>query len=128
MAEKDSGEIMCPMCRRNTLVLRSPKFDGFTRVGDELKCSECGTVFGDEEKLEFVEAGKLDIFTDEDRSAEVDLFEGDQVRFCNHCKYYVVNPFTQRCMLHNKIVQATDSCPQFKRQQEDDQPKDERES
>jgi hypothetical protein len=125
MTENSNGEIMCPMCQRNTLVLRKPKFDGFTRVGDELTCSECGTVFDDDEKLEFVEAAKLDIFTDEDKSAKVDMFEGDEVRFCIHCKYYVVNPFTQRCMLHNKIVQATDSCGQFERQPEDEQPGDE---
>lgn len=119
---------MCPMCQRNTLVLRKPKFDGFTRVGDELTCSECGTVFDDDEKLEFVEGTTVDIFTDEDRSADLDMFEGDEVRFCNHCKYYVVNPFTQRCMLHNKIVQATDSCKQFKHPPEDNPARDEQES
>ena len=134
MAEKESGEIMCPTCRRNTLVLRKPKFDGFTRVGDELKCSECGTVFEDEEKIEFVESRKPEIFTDVDRSAKIDMFEGDEVRFCNHCKFYVVNPFTQRCMLHNKVVQATDTCGQFERvvedeqQEEEDRPEEDQES
>jgi len=119
MAESHSAEIMCPKCRRKTLVLRKPKFDGFTRVGDELKCSECGTVFEDESQLEFVESKKPDIFTEDEKPKKIDLFEGDEVRICRYCKQYTVNPFTQRCILHNREVEATDSCDRFERRTDD---------
>jgi len=36
-------------------------------------------------------------------------------RTCRHCRHYIVNPFTQRCDLHKKEVEATDFCPDFDR-------------
>lgn len=35
------------------------------------------------------------------------------VQICRHCVHYVVNPFTQKCMLHHRDVSATDTCPDF---------------
>jgi hypothetical protein len=38
---------------------------------------------------------------------------GGPLRICSNCRSYVVNPFTQKCMLHEREVTATDSCPDF---------------
>jgi len=124
---------ICPTCNKTTLVIRQPKYDGFTRIGEELKCTECGTVF-DEDAAGTAEQAKknaifsdnekpktLNLFSDDEQPETIDLFAGDEVRFCRHCKHYVVNPFTQRCMLHNRIVEATDTCTQFTPKETDDE-------
>jgi hypothetical protein len=35
------------------------------------------------------------------------------VRICRHCRHYVVNPYTQKCMLHDREVTAVDTCADF---------------
>jgi hypothetical protein len=50
------------------------------------------------------------------RPAAVNPFGDTQdgpLRICSNCRNYVVNPFTQKCMLHEREVTATDSCDQF---------------
>jgi hypothetical protein len=54
------------------------------------------------------------VFSDDDKPGAPKVFkEGEKGRFCRYCKRYVVNPFTQRCALHKRAVEATDTCPQF---------------
>jgi hypothetical protein len=44
----------------------------------------------------------------------VEVFsEEDGLRLCMNCRHYVVNPFVQRCMVHKKEVEATDTCIVF---------------
>ena len=62
---------------------------------------------------------ELKVFTDADKSEQVDVFEEDEkARNCRHCAHYIVNPFTQRCALHFKEVQATDLCDDFEVKEE----------
>ncbi len=106
---KDSrkAEIFCPLCGKVTLVIRRPVFEGLKKVGEKLVCSVCRTEFTEDEEVEFVERQAPKVFSEE-----------DGVRLCLHCAHYVVNPFTQRCMLHMKEVEATDTCPDFVRRKE----------
>jgi len=47
-------------------------------------------------------------------NATPDIFaEDEKGRNCRYCKHYVVNPFTQRCGLHGRTVEATDTCEDF---------------
>jgi hypothetical protein len=101
------AEIYCPVCGKVTFVVRRPVFEGLKKVGEKLVCSTCGTDFEDEAKVEFVERGKVEVFTDE-----------DGVRLCMNCQHYVVNPFIQRCMLSMDEVEATDTCKHFVRRPE----------
>ena len=39
--------------------------------------------------------------------------DGGPLRICSNCRNYVVNPYTQKCMLHQREVTATDTCEQF---------------
>jgi hypothetical protein len=49
------------------------------------------------------------------RPKVVNPFGGETgpLRICRYCRQYVVNPFTQKCMLHERETSATDSCEQF---------------
>jgi rRNA maturation protein Nop10 len=109
-------EIICTECGADTLILRSPRYDGFTRVGDTLKCAACGHEYESEDTAPFKEARSApDVFGAADKSTEVDVFSEDKAgRLCRYCAHYIVNPFTQKCGRHFKIVEATDTCADFK--------------
>lgn len=114
--ERKSIEARCPACGRESLLLRKPLYEGFTRVGEELSCTLCGHIFSGEESVEFIERTGPQIFSDSDRPAEVKVFsEADAPSFCRHCEYYVVNPFMQWCAHRKKEVEATDTCRDFRR-------------
>ena len=113
-------EIVCTVCGADTLLRREPVYDGFKKIGEELLCAACGHAFESEETVPFKQRSQgPSIFSDADRPRNVDVFAGDEKgRLCRYCKNYVVNPFTQRCSLHNRVVEATDTCPDFEKQEE----------
>ena len=106
MPDEHSVEIVCPACGDETLLLRKPVYDGFAKVGEALSCSGCGHVFLSEEDVPFKEQRRVEVFTDADRPEVPTVFKGDEVKFCRHCRHYVLNPFTQWCGVHNKEVAA----------------------
>ena len=107
-------EIVCTACGADTLVRREPKYDGFKKVGEILTCTACGHEFASEEDVPFKQKRKAEVFSEADRSRKIEVFsEDDKGRTCRLCGHYVVNPFTQRCGLNHRIVQATDSCVKF---------------
>jgi hypothetical protein len=114
MKDQKPVEIICAACGQDTLLKREPKYDGFTRVGDTLTCASCGHLYENEESVPFKGRTDIKVFTDEDRSAEVKVFNEDEKgRICRHCVSYIVNPFTQWCAYHKKEVEATDTCDRF---------------
>ena len=115
MADK-AIEIECSACGQESLLKRVPQYEGFKRVGDTLTCASCGHVFASEAEVPFKSGRKPAVFTEADRPKAVRVFdEHEKDRICRYCKNYVVNPFTQRCSLHHRTVEATDTCPQFER-------------
>jgi rubredoxin len=109
-------EIVCSKCGADTLVKREPVYEGFRKVGERWVCTACGHVYDREGEVPFKETAAVGIFTDEDRPRRIDVFEaGEKNRNCRHCRHYVVNPFTQRCGLHRRNVEATDLCDDFNR-------------
>jgi hypothetical protein len=109
-----SVEIVCRACGKDTLIRREPVFDGFKKVGEQLLCASCGHVYGGEDDVPFKTARRSSIFSEADKPRKVDVFRDDEKgHMCRHCKHYLVNPFTQRCGMHFKEVQATDSCSDF---------------
>lgn len=117
MSKLPSVEIQCPACGTDSLLIRRPVYDGFKKTGESLHCASCGHRFDSESDVPFKVSRSPKIFTEEDRSEEVQLFEeNEHRRLCRYCVHYVVNPFTQWCARHRKEVAATDSCPQFEEQ------------
>lgn len=103
----------CPSCGREALWIRQPRYEGFRRVGEELKCSSCGAVV----EMDTVTApapSRPSIFSEEDLPRPPRVFDGDETpHFCRRCRHYVVNPFRQWCGRHRRDVAATDTCDQF---------------
>jgi hypothetical protein len=108
-------EIICSDCGADTLLRREAVYDGFTRTGERLLCSNCGHEYASEAEVPFKKARtEPQIFTEADRDARVEVFdESENKRLCRYCANYIVNPFTQFCAVHKKEVQATDTCEYF---------------
>ncbi len=95
---------------------REPVYEGFKKTGERLFCSACGYQYKSEEDIPYKTRKKVNIFTEEDKSQALDIFKDDERRKnCRYCVHYVVNPFAQRCGLHNKFIEATDLCDDFER-------------
>ena len=107
-------EIVCRACGKDTLIRRDPVYDGFRKTGERLLCASCGHVYAGEADVPFRIEKRPSIFSDADKSRKVEVFrENEKGHTCRYCKHYLVNPFTQRCGVHFKEVQATDSCDDF---------------
>ncbi len=116
-------EIVCPHCGREALLIRKPRYDGFTRVGEEQRCSLCGEEIAPEAEVAPGHDTKPRVFTEDDQPARVEIFADEpRGRLCRHCAHYTVNPFRQWCGLHRREVEATDTCPQFEKRKEADPP------
>jgi len=106
--------IHCPDCGQETFLRREPLYEGFQRVGETLACVGCGHVFTSEAEVPFVEEQRPRVFTEADRSRQIEIFHSSEKgHTCRHCRHYVVNPFVQRCGRHQREVQATDCCADF---------------
>lgn len=111
-------DVFCPTCGKESIVIKEAVYDGFTRVGERLKCAVCGHIFEPPNAPDEVEQPKVaklpSIFSEDDRPAQVRLFdEGENRVICRYCINYTVNPFRQWCGFHKKEVEATDTCQQF---------------
>lgn len=107
-------EQFCPSCNKDTLAIKEPVYEGFTRVGERLKCAVCGHLFDVPEVPAAPVRKTPAIFSEADRSPVLKVFgEGENQSLCRYCTHYTVNPFRQWCGLHRKEVEATDTCGQF---------------
>lgn len=114
--------IHCTACGETTLVKTEPVFEGFSKIGEQFRCVGCGHVYAHEDGLPLAEGARPSIFSESDRSGIPDIFKDEERgKNCRYCEHYTVNPFTQRCGLHNREVQATDSCPDFTPKPDDEE-------
>jgi hypothetical protein len=106
--------IICSECGENSFVRREPVYDGFKKTGEKIICTSCGHIYDDESLVPFIEKQAPKVFTADDRSKKVRIFKSDEIGHnCHHCDHYTVNPFMQRCGLHGREVDATDTCANF---------------
>jgi hypothetical protein len=109
-----SLEILCSACGADTLVRREPVYDGFKKTGEQFLCAACGHSYASEADVPFKRERNVAVFSEADRPDVVKVFrEDERGGTCRVCKHYVKNPFVQRCGLHRKEVEATDTCPDF---------------
>lgn len=113
-----SALICCPACRQDAPLKRTPRYDGFMRVGETLACAACGHPFPDEAAVPFKVRAAVPGFGPGDVPPPPRVFREDDVRaetgrLCRHCAHYVVNPFLQRCGRTRRAVEATDTCAHF---------------
>lgn len=115
MNPNKSIEIICPACGHEAILVRTPRYEGFRRVGENLICSSCKHVFASEAEVPFKTKQASPLFNQSELNRHPRVFKPDDAaRLCRHCGHYVVNPFIQRCALLRKEVEATDSCAKFK--------------
>lgn len=111
-----SIEIQCPACGRETLLRRTPRYEGFKKVGEQLSCLGCGHRFAGEQDVPFRHKAAPAVFAPDERPAAVRIFaEDENACLCRYCRHYLVHPFVQRCAVHKKEVEATDTCARFDR-------------
>jgi len=111
-----SSRINCTSCGEESLLKRTPKYDGFKKVGETLSCAGCGHVYASEADVPFAGPARPRVFGDDDAPKAVKLFAAEELgRACLYCRHYTVNPFTQRCGKHNRVVEATDVCDDFEK-------------
>lgn len=110
-----SNEIACTTCGKTALARREPRYEGFRKVGEDVVCTACGHRYDGAEATPFVDRPKgPSVFGEDDKPVAVKVFrEDERGRCCGHCRHFVVNPFTERCGLHNRRTQATDLCFDF---------------
>ena len=94
-------KIFCPHCRQESAVNVVKKYDGFAEVGETVTCAFCGYEFGEEEPTVIEE--KRPGWVDDDKLKKV----------CHRCHHYVINPFVQKCVLHQREIEAMDTCAEF---------------
>ncbi len=109
----------CPSCGGEPLWVRQPRYEGFRRVGEDMKCSLCGAVV-EADEVSPAAPVRPSIFRAEDLPQTPKIFAGEEPpKFCRRCCHYVVNPFRQWCGLHRRDVAATDTCDQFEARSSD---------
>ena len=96
-----SKKIFCPSCRQESAVKVVKKYDGFTLVGEIDTCAFCGYEFVEEEP-EVIKERPPGWVNDKELK-----------KLCHRCRHYVINPFVQKCVLHDREVEATDTCSDF---------------
>ncbi len=115
-------EIACTACGRTALARIEPVYAGFKKVGEEVVCTACGHRYAGREAAPFAAAdARPGVFTEADKPREPKVFADDERRkCCAWCAHFVVNPFSQRCGLANRAVDATDLCIRFTPKAADD--------
>jgi DNA-directed RNA polymerase subunit RPC12/RpoP len=78
MTDSRQLEIICSACGADTLVVRKPRYEGFTKVGEVFACASCGHEFAGEEDVPYKERREAAIFSDADRSEKVEVFHEDE--------------------------------------------------
>jgi rubredoxin len=94
-------KIFCPACRQESALKVEKIYHGLTPAGERKVCAFCGYEFAD---------GEPEAIADRPPG-----WTGDEElrKICRRCRHYVVNPFVEKCVLHSREVEATDTCPDF---------------
>jgi hypothetical protein len=120
-AQPTTRQIHCPACGEDSLLKRTPTYDGFKKIGETLSCTACGHEYASEDDVPFKGPARPRVFDDADAPKVVRVFgDEEKGRFCRYCRHYVVNPFTQRCSRHSRAVESTDACNDFTRKPDPD--------
>jgi len=109
------NKIFCKSCKEESWLKKEPLYDeNFKKCGEKLSCASCGYVYASPADVQYIEKKLPEMFSAADRERKIEIFNKDEeTKNCRHCKYYIVNPFTQRCGLHFRKVEATDVCDDF---------------
>lgn len=120
---KPGEQFDCPHCGKASFLKKESVMDGWTKLGEVLKCASCSAKIADlqpEEPLSKPQAQKAQVSklasllgAEPEAKPRIEAKPGER-RFCRDCAQLVSHPFLTRCSLHNKDVNPMGDCPDFK--------------
>ncbi len=117
---KAGDSIRCPHCGADSFLKKESVMEGWTKVGEVLKCAFCSAVIADaaapepetEKASRAAERLKRFLGAEETESIHLSLDEADR-RFCKDCVNLIRHPFVLRCALDGRAVNPMDDCDRF---------------
>lgn len=110
----------CPHCKKSSFLKKESVLEGWTKIGEVLKCASCNVVVEKIQpgaKTEVPEEKKVNALAallGVEESAPADNFLADaERRFCRDCKHRVMNAFRIYCTKHERDVNPMDDCPDY---------------
>lgn len=110
----------CPHCKKSSFLKKESVLDGWTKVGEVLKCAACGVVVEEISPAAAIAAPEekkvnaLAALLGEDGPAPAENILSDaERRFCRDCKHRVMNAFRIYCTKHERDVNPMDDCPDY---------------
>lgn len=115
----------CPHCGNSSFLKKESVMDGWTKVGEVLKCASCGVLVEEIREASAATAEPAAAKTNalaallggDDTEKIANPFEQTERRFCRDCKHRVMNAFRIYCSLHDKDVGPMDDCPQYEKRE-----------
>jgi len=119
--------VFCPKCQAERIPVLKKRIRDFAVVGEESVCPVCGTRLAlaqasdKEEKPQ--RQGRSNAWSTlfgqsaapEEKARQTVLDKtGDILRICRDCHWCVFNPFETLCSKHDRAVEPTDDCPDFR--------------
>ena len=123
---KPGDQIICPHCGRSSFLKKESVMNGWSKVGEALKCVACSATIEEikppspleRRSEESAGVSKLASLLGTQPVAKPKLeAKASERNFCRDCANLVAHPFLCHCALHNKDVNPMDDCPDFKPKQ-----------
>lgn len=117
---KVGDPIQCPHCGANSFLKKESVMNGWTKVGEVLKCASCSAVIAKVQEEESntqkasdaAERLKKFLGAEEEKPIHLSLDQADK-RFCKDCVNLVQHPFVLRCAIDGHTVNPMDDCDRF---------------
>ena len=116
---RPGDKFKCPKCGSESVLVRKPVIEGWTKKGEILACALCSAKAADYQEGADLRptsesTDKLASFLGVEKTKQKRIEVNDkEKRFCRDCAHYIVHPFHDRCSLRNTNVNPMDDCPQF---------------
>ncbi len=117
---KVGDPIQCPHCGADSFLKKESVMDGWTKVGEVLKCASCSAVIarvqesesGTKKASDAAERLKRFLGAEKEETLHLSLDQADK-RFCKDCVNLIQHPFVLRCSLDGRAVNPMDDCDRF---------------
>lgn len=114
---KPGDPIQCPHCGADSFLKKESVMDGWTKVGEVLKCASCSAVIADctqgnaaRESSDAADRFKKFLGAEDEAAPSLTLSETDK-RFCKDCAHMIPHPFQLRCERTGQNVNPMNDCP-----------------
>lgn len=118
---KQGDSFDCPHCGQNTFLKKESVMDGWTKVGEVLKCASCSALIEEikpedappKDRKEVSKSALLDLLGETEAEKTNLEFLNEDTRFCRDCAHAVANAFRLYCSKWDKDVNPMNDCPSY---------------